>query len=427
MDDIAPQGSEWRNGGWSLVLGGAAGLGTSYGLMLMTSGLFIAPLQSALGVSRTAVTIIPVVSLMSVVLSPPTGWLVDRLGARRIGLGAMLALGACYAALTVLPATIASFYTVVALIGLVTAALSPMTWTVLVSQRFVRQRGAALALAMSGTSVLTALITPVLSSTIAEHGWRWGYGLLSLLTLGVGFPLVLLFYRSPPVSVADAPRAANYRVILAERRAWLLLVCFATVAFAMGGFMIHIVPILVSRGLSPGDAAIGGSVFAMAIALGRVVVGILLDKLRAPLVACCCLLVPVAGTQVVLLIDGETGGQFQLALLAASMLGMAQGAQANFIAFFAARYFPISVYARAYAFLSLGSGLMMAAGGIYFSYAFDLTGSYDAAVHASAICYLTGALLILFVDGVGGLRLRASAATQVARAAGGSGESGRAP
>lgn len=386
---------------WGTVLGAAAGMGTGYGLLMLTSGLFIEPMQESFGWSRTALTFVPMISVVSAAMLPVTGWAIDRWGARPIGLAGLAALSLGYIGLIFLPPNRALYYLIVLFIGVVAAASGPMPWTRGVVAWFDGRRGTALGLTLCGTSIITALCMPLISRVIEDYSWRGGYLVLLVLGSMLGVPLVYSLFRERPRRVGSAPAAAtdpSLRAAVADRRFWVLLFCFSVVSIPVGGFMMHLVPLLVSRGMQAADAALVASSYALSIAGGRIAAGLSLDRAWPPMVAAICFLAPIVGTQLLGLVGAGTG--VVVAVAAAVLLGLAQGAEADFIAFFAARYFPLALYARVYGVLAMVAYLAMAAGGLGFARLYDHDGHYARAIWIAALCYAAGGLVMLTIDRV---------------------------
>ncbi|MET0985882.1 MAG: MFS transporter, partial [Steroidobacteraceae bacterium] len=260
--------SEWRQG-WQVVLGAAMGMGTGYGLLMMTSGLFLKPMQQDFGWSRVALSFLPIISVISAVMLPLTGYLLDRFGARIIATIGLLALILGYVLFALVPPERVPFYAVVGFVGIIAAATGGVSWTRGVATWFVRSRGAAFGLSMCGTSIISAVVLPSLNHVIETYGWRTGFLTLAAIALLVGLPPVLLFFRERPTPehVTKGERSlqssAGFRMAIRDRRFWLLFTCFALVSIPLGGFMIHLVPILTDKGVDSTTAAMVGSAFAL--------------------------------------------------------------------------------------------------------------------------------------------------------------------
>ncbi len=71
---------------------------------------------------------------------------------------------------------------------------------------------------------------------------------------------------------------------LRSRSFWLIGAAFFLAALAINGCSVHFVPLLTDRGVAPAQAARVASIAGIALIVGRVGAGYLLDYLFAPFV-----------------------------------------------------------------------------------------------------------------------------------------------
>ena len=171
-------------------------------------------------------------------------------------------------------------------------------------------------------------------------------------------------------------------------------------SLAILGTLVQFVPMLTDWGLSARKAgAKAGLIGATAIA-GRLLVGLLLDRV-APLVVTAGVFLLVASGLVLL---GLAGPPFAVA--AAVMLGLAVGAEVDLIAFLVGRYFLSALYGQTYgaiyAVFLIGGALGPAISG----YSQQATGDYRASLFGAGGCLIVAAALSIFLartvsDGAG--------------------------
>jgi hypothetical protein len=202
-------------------------------------------------------------------------------------------------------------------------------------------------------------------------------------------PAILCWFREPAIPHSRkqaATRTDPWSVLVRSTAFWQLLLASAIAAIPIGGFIGHLVPMLMDRGFSIEKAAGFGSVFAVAIGVGRIGIGMLLDRLYPPLTTCATLLLAAAGAGI-LLLAGSANASFYVLALSISMIGLAQGAEGDYIKFFSLRLFGLPNFPRVVSIMAMTISIGMALGGLVFAKIFDLSGSYISAIAASLIFY----------------------------------------
>ena len=406
--------NEWR-AGWRIVVSGFLGTGTGIGFFLMTAGLLIVPMQQEFGWSRSALTIGPMVLFLTALLQPIAGEIVDRFGARLVLIIGMLILCAAYLMLAATPADPWIFYAAVAGLALAGPITNGVPQIKGVATWFVRNPGLAFGLTLSGTSIATGLAMPLIAYIIADYGWRTGFVTLAAAAAFIGLPAVIVWFREKPQSRLEVPdkahektaseelrsdasagTGASLREALQDKRYWLLIIALGGVALPMGGYMSQLQPLLVDHGFAPVVAASIGTVYALAIGSSRIVVGALLDHFNPSIVAAVCMALPTIGAAV-LILTADGGGSWFLAAIAAALIGLPHGAEADFIAYFTRRLFGLRRFSVIFGTVAMVVNGGVAIGGILYARVFDMFGSYHVALYASIGVYLCAALVMLTI------------------------------
>jgi predicted MFS family arabinose efflux permease len=152
------------------------------------------------------------------------------------------------------------------------------------------------------------------------------------------------------------------------------------------------VPLFTDGGLTPAAAAGLASLTGLAVIVGRVAAGFLVDRFWAPGVAFAFLAAPAFAC---LILAQPVLPPPALLGVAALTIGLAAGAEFDLIAFLVSRYFGMRHYGVIY---SVQMVAMLLAGGIappVFGRAFDATGSYSALLWPCAIVFVAAPLLLL--------------------------------
>ncbi|MGE3746915.1 MAG: MFS transporter [Sphingomonadaceae bacterium] len=382
------------------MLASSIGYGAGLGVLSMTSSLFVKPMRDELGWSTKVVAFLPLTMLLVAVCTPIVGALVDRFGSRRIALIGMMAFGFSIGALAFIPPSQFALYTVAVILGIVGPMTSTTPFARCVATWFDRSAGTAFGLTMNGVSFLALFVVPLISAVIYAYGWRMGYLTLSLVILLFGFPvLYFLLHERPsprPANLANAAadKYSGMRQVFADGRFWAVLVAIGFAGIPLGGFLGHLQPMLAAGGMPIAAATSLGVVFAISVTLGRVGGGVLLDRYWDGGVALTLLLLSAVGA--VLLSSFGVTTPFWLIAFAVLLVGMGQGIEADFIAYFALKMFGMRKYSTVVAIYSMTAGLMMASGGFAFSVLFDAIGDYAIACLIGAGSFLISGV-ILFV------------------------------
>lgn len=383
---------------WRLLV--ACVLGVSYGMSAMgltyTLGAFVGPLSDEFGWSRQDVLTVTVFATLGVVpASLAGGWVVDRFGARRFTLVSQLGLGAVFIALGLFVESLTTLYALYFLLPLVSIGTTPITFGKVISGAFDRQRGFALGLALAGTGLCAITVPPFAAWVIDEWGWRAGYVAVGLLPLAIALPATWAWVhdRDERDPGREAQEATGVDAADAFRgwRFWTMMLAFFIVSGAATGLLTNVVPLLTSRGHSPVAAAGALSLFGVAVVVGRLLVGWLVDRFWAPLVGL-AFLVP-AGLAMLSLIPTDV--PWAVILAALCVAGLATGAEFDLCAYLVVRYFGLRAYGRIYGALFIAFAAGAGAVGPLFGSLYDRWSRYDEILAIVGAGYVACALALL--------------------------------
>lgn len=371
---LAPEARAELTRGWPLVLAAALAIGVgTMGIGFYSLGLFVQPLQAEYGWSRAAVSGAATFQQLGIFLSAPlVGWMADRIGARPIAIASFLATPLALLALSRTGNSVFAWQALWLAVSLAGAGTTPAIWARIVSLRFEHARGLALGLMLMGTGTAAMLAPALLGPVFAASGWRSAVLAMAAVTLVVGLPASLL------VGTSDRPAGGKRSGGRFEvnRQTLVLLVIALLLGLIVAGLIVHLVPMLVDRGMAAADAARVAAGVGLAVLVARLVVGYLFDRFHAPYVAAIFLVSPVLAA--ILLWSGGP------VVPAALMLGLAAGAEVDMLAYFTGRYAALPNYGATYGGIlgvfCLGAGL----GPMLFGKAYDALGGYDLALLSSA-------------------------------------------
>jgi len=375
---------------WRVLLGSVLGITAGVSSLYFYSlGIFVKPLAAEFGWGRGQASLGALVgTLCAAVTAIPVGRLVDRFGSFAVGLGSLALLGLAFAAMAVGVSGLASFIALTAVLSLLTAGSSPLPFARLVVASFVRHRGMALGLALTGTGIGAIAVPALLAPLVAMHGWRMGYFALAVTVLVLCLPIAALLYRAPagrPGVVATAPLGA----ILRDRAFATIGLPIFLASIAVLGTVVHFVPMLTDAGLTPARAGGVAALIGVASIIGRLATGAALDRIAAPWVAGGLFAIAAAGLLLLAL------GGAHVAVAGALITGVAVGAEGDLIAFLTARYFGQARYGQAYGALYALFLVGGAIGPALLGMVFDISGSYRLPFAIAAALLFAAALLCL--------------------------------
>ncbi len=392
---------EWQRG-WQLVALTSLGLVFAPTTVpIYTLGLFVAPLQAAYGWSHGEIQAAILFSTGGgLVGGPLAGWLVNRLGLRTAIITGALGIAAAFASIALLQGMLWQFYLSYALIALLGAGTSAVTWSCLIVGQFAASRGLALGVALSGTG-LSAILTPWIAEFgIATGGWRLAFIMLAAFPALIIAPACLwLLPRDLRVATASAIGEAKHEghsielgAALKSRQFWLMGLSTAAVYLALGGIIPNLVPAMTAKGMPRAEAISLMGILGAAIIIGRLAVGAALDRFWAPAVAT-AVLIPTAAACLLMTTDAS----FLVSAIAVALVGVATGMEFDVLAFVIARYFGMADYARIYGRLYIFLACSAGSAPFAFGAIFDQFRSYTVAFLFSAALLVLGAAGLLLM------------------------------
>ncbi|MFI7006817.1 MFS transporter [Streptomyces sp. NPDC050145] len=273
---IAPR----RDRKWVVAAGAALAIVVA-GSFSTLAGLLVGPLHAELGWSRSAIGLGTLVNMVVYGATAPfAAALMDRIGMRRVAVGALVLVGAGALLTTAARAPWQFVAAWGVLVGLGTGATAT-TFAATVTERwFVTRRGLVAGLLTAASVVGQFVFLPLLSWVIDGYGWRAAaYGLAGAATVAV--PLVAAAVRDPA-----SPRAAGARSVplpaglLRSGPFWLLAGTFAVCGASTNGVMwTHFAPAAHDHGMPTTVAASLLSLVGIFNVAGTVASGWATDRL----------------------------------------------------------------------------------------------------------------------------------------------------
>ncbi len=399
-------GGETRPGlfyGWVVVGATFAVLFISFGAAY-TFGSFFSSLRDQFGATREEVAL--VFSLTGFIyfgLGAISGRLADRFGPRRLiaAGGLLLGTGLLLAAVTRSLWQVYLTYSLGVGLGI---GLAYVPAVGAVQRWFIRRRGMASGLAVTGIGLGNLALPPAAAVLIAAVGWRWTYALIGIAGLVIVVGAALLVERSPetrglrpdgdpqPTSSVAPAAGMSPSEALRSSRFWLLYTACAATSLGLFVPFVHLVPYATDHGISNVAASVILGGIGAGSAAGRLAVGGSADRLgrRQALAASFALM---ALTQIWWLFAVQVWSL----LLFAFLFGAGYGGFVALIPALAADYFGVrqagAIIGLLYTSASIGSLVGPTLAGV----AFDVRHAYTLPILISALANVVavGCMLVL--------------------------------
>ncbi|MEZ4702748.1 MAG: MFS transporter [Rhodothermales bacterium] len=383
--------------GWKPLL--ASMLGMACGIMAITfytQSLFVEPITRefgwTLGQFYRGFTIMMVAGLIT---APITGFLVDRLGPRPVGIAGLIGHAACYGLLSLNTGSLTYWYAGFFLLAVFSAGSLPIAWLRIVASWFDRRLGLAIGVTMAASGLMAVAAPPIVESLIEAYGWRGAYRALGGGALLLSLPVVLAWLHPGDAAQLASDRHDDPGMTVVEAlktyKFWALCIALALSVLAVVGPVSNLVPLMTHYGMPRAEAARLASILGAHVILGRLMVGTLFDRYWAPGVAAIFLVLPLPAIVLV----ATTPLSSTLAIAAAMTLGLATGAELDIIAYLTRIYFGRrhygSIYGALFAFFTVASGLAP----MIYGQAFDAFATYTGILLLSALLLFAAVALIL--------------------------------
>ena len=382
--------------GWVIVACGIVMTCVGIGSML-SLGVFLQPMSEAMGWSRTGISLAALLNFLCMgVGSFLWGALSDRFGTRAVVLAGGILLGGGLVGASQ-AATLGQFQLLFGVVVGVAAGsfYAPMTATT--TRWFVEHRSLAVALVSAGLGLGSMTVAPLVGWIISHYDWRVAMLVIGDLAWLFLIPAALLV-RNPPAAApaplpapgALAPREFTVAEALRTPQfAAIALPHFACCA-AHSGPIFHMVTNVIDHGISAMAATTVLSAAGLASLSGRVICGLLADRLGAKRVLIVGLAIQAAAVGLYL-VTRELAGFYALAL----MFGLAYGGVMPLYAIVVREYFGARTMGATFGAVAFASTLGMALGpwlgGVLYdsfgSYAWLFIGSFGIGLGAVAIAF----------------------------------------
>ena len=401
-----------RHYGWVIFALTGANLTVEGGMKNSVPVIFVA-LRDGFGRSAAATSAVFSASgITGGLVAPLVGWLLDRLGPKRLFPIAGLVILAGY-----LLSSYASdmwqlfiFYSLVAALGETT--ISSFTATATLAPWFPRTRGRVLGLADAGNPLGQGIFAPLSQILISALGWRPTFRILGLVFFLMISPANLLLQRRPPSQepaqqsqpplnpvpvpeskdVGDPAQRANLSAILRRPAVWFLVLARMSASVGISLTNVHLVAFFIAAGYSGLQAAATIGAVGVVGLVGRPISGTLSDYLGREFVYTAGLGMHVSAL-VLVLIFGDGSSMWPI-IVFVGLSGLSDGIAGLVVAAKAADIVPSSNLGAVMGVIQLGRGVGFATGPVLGGLLYDLQGDYFIAFSLAVAVSMAAILLM---------------------------------
>ena len=360
-----------------------------------------------MGVSLTYVMVpFTILSLAQSLVAPLAGYAMDRYSIR-----ALICLGTTCAGLGyVLIALTSEFWQIIAIYGsliMVGVLLAgPLAAQTLAAKWFNKNRGLAIGLCTTGTSIGGVLMAPVVTLLYQSYGWRDAHWILGVAFIAVILPLVWATVRNNPadLGIESEPAGSSdtlskklqerhwtVKEILRQKTFWVAVLSFLPLVTVFGSIQQHLRPYAETLGIDSMQTAFLISVFATIMILSKLFFGTMADRFDHRglfgLSSASC-------AAAVFGLMADPG--YVMLIFLCGLLGFAAGGFLPLLGAIVASRFGVASFGSVMGLLGPFLGAS-AFGPMIFSTLFQLDGNYDLALRVALLALIPSVVAIWFL------------------------------
>ena len=407
--------------GWRLVPVAGMIMLISSTPMFHAMGLWFVAMESTFGWSRTQLSLaFAFTRIEGGILGPIEGYLVDRLGTRRLVLIGLIVMGIGWLTFSQIR-SLWMFYLAYVVIALGSGLGSWLPLTTMLNNWFNRRRAMAMGWSSATSRLGTLLLIPAIALAIDPEygrlGWPFTTALLGIVALLLAFPLSRLIRNSPEeygllpdgdapddaerreaARTSRSPATATAEVDFTVRQAirtpafWLISFGHGFTSMLLIGLVAHLVPMMTDQGYSFQAAAFVLTAYTSVSMVFQVVGGVVGD--RVPKHLAITVFVFIQAGAVILLVYGPT--TLPVAYGFAVLFGIGFGGRSPLTTSIRGDYFGRKSFGKIMGVSQVPMNVLLLIAPIFAGVMRDWRGDYTIAFTVLAGCSAFGGVLFLF-------------------------------
>ena len=397
--------------GWWITAAGAIQDALKGGTFNEGFLFYFLPITRDLNISRAAASLpFSLAKLEGAFEGPLVGYLIDRFGPRSMVVVGGFLSGLGFVLLSFTRSYIVFVLVFVFILSVGFKAGYNHAMMASINAWFIRRKGLAMSVVSTGSAVGGLVITPLVAFVVFTLGWRTAALMSGLAIWLIVIPLALVVKRSPEsvglLPDGDIPRAraargerggvrqiaggADYTVRQAVRTPafWVFSMAHSFRNVGHGGLFVHLVPVLVWKGIAEQDTAFFIVLMLFSTMVLRLFMGWMGDLWSRQKVAGLGVSMGILGLLVLARSNGQWWEMAAFVVLFACPESVNSNANAMVGDLFGRRNF-----ATLRGWMGLISSILPMAAPVFTGLVFDRTGSYNLVIGAFAVTYLLSAIL----------------------------------
>lgn len=359
----------------------------SIGMLSYFNALFVTPVCESLHIARSSFSLMSTFSTVTTMLLLPfVGKLYDHIPMKLLVLLGAIAGGCAHLCYSLAQNTIL-FYLggILSGIGACLAGAAPIT--LLLANWFEEKRGLATGIAFTGSSLVSSLLSPVVSSLIGTYGWRVGYRCIAA-GLVLTILAALLLIRPTPAAMGLLPYGGkrheklhslqadglSQRGTLRQPSYWLLAVGIFLFGLMTAGTQQQLVSYWRTESISQEIAVQMYSIVLLAGVAGKMLVGYIYDRFSVPIATIFCGITAACAYLSLWLCLGE-----RIVMLPAVLFGLSTALQVILPSYLTKKLFGSAAFLSNVGLITTILYLGSSVGAPACAFIFDRSGSYAPA------------------------------------------------
>ncbi|MFP7493947.1 MFS transporter [Terribacillus saccharophilus] len=393
---------------WTIFIGCCVLSFVGFGIIVNTHGLYFNALSEELGLNKTqlalTLTFQAVACAITLIFS---GKIMSKVNTQLLLSICVVIFGGGFILFATFK-TIIPFLVVWTIIGIAQAFALVLAIPVLLGNWFEKKLGLVMGIALGISGIGGAFFNTFISDIIVEQGWRTATILSGILILVCILPFTLFVFRfRPDPGKGELPygREPNNGIdkIAAKQTVFGITAkeAFRTPSFYFylitifslsiaGGLVQHISGHIVDLGfsLTVGASVVSGIMIGAAI--GKALIGVLLDLMNPNIVISLYAISGIVGWGGLIFFPSE-----QALIVCGFLLGLGQGIVLVAIPYFVRKTFGNKEYSQIFSILSMVGSFASAIAATLAGVLFDSTGSYTLSINLNLVFYVIAYVCIL--------------------------------